>query len=257
MQERITVGCDPEFFAVDKSGKFISLCGKIGGDKETPRAVDGGALLEDNVMLEINVQPASTAEEFSHNVRHVITMASKELSTQNLKLKIVSAADFLPDQMEDLRAHVFGCVPSFNAWTGDENTTFQLPENVRFAAGHIHVGFESANDHPLSRRYLVQALDIFLGLTSFIREKDKRRSGYYGSFGSYRPTSYGVEYRTPSNWWCKSERYMQYVFNAVQRAVNEHKHMSIHPRLREELSHNDMTVEKARAWCHYYGIKLP
>ena len=46
----ILIGTDPEAFVVRADGTVDISVGKIGGSKEEPRPVDGGAVQEDNVL---------------------------------------------------------------------------------------------------------------------------------------------------------------------------------------------------------------
>lgn len=44
------------------------------------------------------------------------------------------------------------------------------------------------------------------------------RRELYGKAGAFRPTSYGVEYRTLSNFWLRRKEYMQWVYAQTHRA---------------------------------------
>ena len=56
----IFFGCDPEFFLKDKTGKFISAIGLVGGSKEEPKAIGNGCFVqEDNVAVEFNIPPVN------------------------------------------------------------------------------------------------------------------------------------------------------------------------------------------------------
>ena len=62
-------------------------------------------------------------------------------------------------------------------------------------------------------------MDFFLGLPSLAYDNDKLRREMYGKAGCYRPKPYGVEYRTLSNAWLKSEKLMRWVFRNTQEGM--------------------------------------
>ena len=61
--------------------------------------------------------------------------------------------------------------------------------NLRSAGFHIHVGYENPDvDTSLS---LVRYMDVFLGIPSVVKDKDKKRRSLYGKAGCFRLTDYG------------------------------------------------------------------
>jgi hypothetical protein len=75
------------------------------------------------------------------------------------------------------------------------------PDSLRFAGGHIHLGYKSVR--PEVAEYVVAMLcDLTLGLALVCNgERQPERRALYGQPGRFRPTPYGLEYRTPSNQW--------------------------------------------------------
>ena len=49
---------------------------------------------------------------------------------------------------------------------------------------------------------------------------DHTRRELYGMAGSFRPKSYGLEYRVLSNFWCFNPRYIEWVWDNVDRAIH-------------------------------------
>jgi hypothetical protein len=45
------------------------------------------------------------------------------------------------------------------------------------------------------------------------------RKKLYGKAGAFRPKSYGVEYRTLSNFWIFEEKYIDWVYSAVESSL--------------------------------------
>lgn len=211
------LGSDPEVFLQDDAGKPISIIGYINADKWNPRQIpdmpDGFTLQEDNVALEFGVPPAATKEEFVKYIRDVMYKGLEYVP--NMKFSTLSCIIFPEDQMKHPMAHVFGCEPDFNAWTKDVNKSPKPPHPfMRSAGGHIHV--ETTKD-PID---VVKAMDLFLGVPSILMDKGEDRKKMYGKAGAHRPKSYGVEYRTLSNFWVFNDRLIEWVWDNTARALS-------------------------------------
>jgi hypothetical protein len=193
------LGADPEFFLLTPDDKPISVCGMIGADKWNPLQMDdmptGFNVQEDNVALELGLPPAATADEFYDHINRVMKESLKYVAT-GLKFSKLSCIIFPKDQLSHPMAQVFGCEPDFNAWTKEENQKPKPPnKNMRSAGGHIHV--ETQKD-PYE---VVKWADLYLSVPLVLMDDGYERKAIYGKAGACRKKSYGVEYRTPSNWW--------------------------------------------------------
>ncbi len=257
----ITVGCDPEVFLQEpNTGKIIPSTGLVGGSKEDPRIVDCGAFQEDNVMAEINTTPANTEDEFVHNVTRVLQQLRECVSPLELLIEpwVMLDADIVVSGPE---ANRFGCSPDYNVYTGEENPTVDADQAglMRTASGNVHIGFPEADEHPSYRGNVVKALDVYLGIPSVLFEKDHHRRKLYGKAGSYRPTPYGVEYRVPSNFWLKEEKYMRWVYNVVVScAMNHYAHaLEVAGQAYVEQVINGHEVDEAKRAVAYFGVLLP
>lgn len=228
------VGSDPEVFLVDNNGKLRSAIDTVGGSKRFPRPVPFGSVQEDNVLLEFNTTPAMSSEEFVAN--HVNVMKSINqidiLSERALSVSIQATGVFDNEELSHPRARIAGCEPDFNAWNMSMNTPPDLSEtNLRSGAGHLHVscpwmGKERNRDGAVERCDLVKAFDISLGLPSVLMDDDKVRRDLYGKAGCHRPkfTGFGdkydgVEYRTLSNFWLRSEELMRWAYENVEYGI--------------------------------------
>jgi hypothetical protein len=119
-----------------------------------------------------------------------------------------------------------GCDPDYNAWTGLPNIKPNANRPMRTASGHVHIGWtknEDITDPDLINRAYAAArqMDFYLGLPSLFYDDDQERREMYGKGGCCRVKPYGVEYRTLSNAWLKSERLMTWVFNNAQKGMQE------------------------------------
>lgn len=218
-----SLGCDPEMFLADAAGGLISSIGLIGGTKEAPAPLpigDGFAVQEDNVAVEFNIPPSSSAEEYSENIQKVISFLNERVKeAYGLGLCNISAASFPQEQLEDPRALVFGCDPDFNAWTGKRNPKPRAKDaNLRSCGGHIHVGYKFQDKEEAKK--LIRIMDLTHGVPSVLMDAagDKRRE-LYGARGAYRIKPYGVEYRTLSNFWIFNEGTRKWAFTQTARAL--------------------------------------
>lgn len=211
------LGCDPEVFLLNNQG-LLPVFGLVGGDKWNPKQIEGMAdgftLQEDNVALEFGIPPAASKQEFVKSVKDVqFAFLNKH---PNLSFSNLSCAVFPGELLEHPQAHVFGCEPDFNAWNNRENPRPRMKKNTRAAGGHVHVELPPES----SRELVVQAMDFYLGLPSLLMDKDAERRKMYGKAGAFRPKSYGVEYRTLSNFWIFKDRLVEWVWDNTERALN-------------------------------------
>ena len=216
--KEIKIGADPELFLRDQAGKYISAIGRVGGSKEKPKKIDrlGHAVQEDNVMVEYNIKPAVTAEDFVRSHRFVLQYLREKLP--EFILDFSASAEFTPDQLENPKAFVFGCDPDYNAWTMTINPPIKTDGvTLRTAGGHIHVGYKKPEIE--NQVALVRSMDLFLGVPSILLDPDKRRRERYGKAGAFRPKEYGVEWRVGSNFWIRDEKMMEWAFNSTRAAV--------------------------------------
>jgi len=220
------VGCDPEVFIRDKLSKLTTPCIEIlNGNKAVPYPVTHGAVQEDNVMAEFNIDPAATREEFLFNIRSVMDDMGDLLDEQGFEILIEASQQFQPVQMRHPQALIVGCMPDFNAYTLKKNKPMTLPEYERYSGGHVHISFPHMSDMDLIN--CIRALDVVLGVPSLVLDKDDNRRKKYGKAGAYRLTDYGgVEYRTLSNFWLATDEYVNWVYDAVQDAIDNRDTLS-------------------------------
>lgn len=216
MESVFTVGCDPEFFLYDEElGNYVSSIPFIKGTKHEPEKLgSGGYIMRDNVAVEFGMPPASTLEEWLD----FVNMSMRDVENyipDFLSLRIVPSAEFPRQQLHHPEAAEIGCEPDFNAWTNTQNIPPVGFANSTFRScgGHVHVGYVegSGNDFllvPEGKLDTIKAMDCLLGIVSVVLDNSPEaiaRRDIYGKAGCYRPTDYGVEYRTLSNFWCKSD----------------------------------------------------
>ena len=236
------LGCDPEVFLKNRK-QFISVIGRIKGNKWNPMQIPelptGFTLQQDNVSLEFGIPPAASKEEFIKHIQTVKAAGRKYL--KGLTYATDSCVIFPEDQMQTAEAHMFGCEPDFNAWTGKENQKPQPPHPfMRSAGGHIHV------ETTLDKNEVVKAMDLLLGVPLEIMDDGHERKKLYGKAGACRYKSYGVEYRTPSNWWIFKPERIGWVWDETARAIDlvSNGYYVCDPRVRECIDNSDAKLAK-------------
>jgi len=222
MNELCLIGADPEVFLKIKGTDFyIPSLDLIGGSKENPLKVDKGALQEDNVAAEFNVDPTSDPDEFTETVHYVMKQLQDKVGA-NLELNIQSSAEFDMEVLDDPRTREIGCDPDLNAYTQRENKYDVNYESsgIRYAGGHIHLGNKSIVQRPHDILSLVKMMDLHVGSMLTMLDPDTERRKHYGKAGNYRVKPYGVEYRTASNFWLTSKDLTRDVHTLSQRAFH-------------------------------------
>jgi hypothetical protein len=222
---KFLVGCDPEVF-VKQGGLFRSAFGLIQGDKKNPQKVPLGAVQVDGMALEFNIDPASSEDEFCVNVQSVFDIMRKMVPDYEIVTTPVAHFDPVYMSQQPAAALELGCDPDFNAWTGMVNSRPDGDRPFRTAAGHIHIGWtkNESIDNPMHvemGRDAVKQMDFYLGLASLMFDEDIERRSMYGKAGCNRPKPYGVEYRTLSNAWLKSEKLMRFVYRNTIAGMQE------------------------------------
>ena len=225
MALKIKIGCDPELF-VKEGDKYISAHGLFPGTKSNPYKVDKGAVQVDGMALEFNIDPAETVEEFDKNIKTVLNQvrAMARKVDKGLKLDIVPVANFDNEYFfyQPVESKILGCDPDYNI-RGDQNVSpnYLVETPVRTAAGHVHIGWteNESVDNPIhfeDCRYVAETFHHRSSLFAPKHRNEYERLRYYGNHGAFRPKSYGVELRSPSNLWIKSAASRKEVFNEVQ-----------------------------------------
>ena len=218
---KIKLGCDPEAFMQDTHGQLRSAVGLIGGSKEYPMPLplgDGFAVQEDNVALEFNIPPAEGRSEFVSHIRTTLDFLTKVIGeAYGFTINQSSAASFPEAELVTPQARMFGCDPDYNAYTKLPNRKPKAEdENLRSCGGHVHVGYDISKADGV---HLIQMMDLFLGVPSVLMDDGQLRKELYGQAGAYREKSYGVEYRTLSNFWIFKDRLIEWVWDNTDKAT--------------------------------------
>ena len=218
---KLTLGCDPELFLVDPTGKHRSAVHRIGGSKHAPLPLsvlgNGYAVQEDNVAMEFNIPPASSAKEFSDSVMKTVKFLTDGVRSEfDFSISTLSAVLFDPDELTTPQSREFGCEPDYNAWTGKVNPRPAAADpHLRSCGGHIHIGYDKTLAKSDS---VIRCMDLFTGVPSVLMDRGEMRKELYGKAGANREKQYGVEYRTLSNFWVINNL-GEWAFRNTEKAV--------------------------------------
>ncbi len=188
---------------------------------QAPLLVVGGAVQEDNVLFEFNVDPVNNPGEFLSNIRTVMEQGAEMLIGYGLRLQ-PNLSSHIYDNMDGFpeKAFEFGCTPDYNAATGETNPSpSAVNQFLRTAGGHVHIGWNQLSEVNKEQQERVGMLcDYLLGLPSMLEDTDTRRRELYGKAGAIRYKSYGVEYRTLSNYWIWDDALVATIHDRAQEA---------------------------------------
>lgn len=253
----LLIGSDPEFFLLN-GGNPQSAVGLIGGTKASPKEIaDGIAVLEDNVMVEFNTPPTTNHRVLYDAIQtvkgHVLDL-TKPLFGVGISTK--SSHVFKREDLNNIQARQFGCDPDYNVWTEKRNRTPSANENVRYAGGHIHLGFERDDNFIKNALTLVKLLDFTVGVPSVVLDTGVERRSVYGKAGTFRVKSYGVEYRSPSNYWIFSENEVKDLFDRIEHAVDLYESDFNVDDYREDIISiiNNSDVDAAKKLSEEHGL---
>ena len=227
-----TIGADPEVALADvATGALKSAIPFISGTKKAPYFFQNGANIQrDNVACEFAIPPVRSLDAFVKVMRDTMELVTKHLPS-TVTIVRGAAMDFPEEELQHEEAKEFGCDPDFDAWLFGEPMVCEVSDRgngtLRSFGGHIHVGYLKGSGNEFLRQMsgkikMVQVMDATLGLASVIHDKSAGstlRRKLYGKAGAYRPTPYGVEYRTLSNFWIFEEKYQKLMWHLTNTAL--------------------------------------
>lgn len=149
----------------------------------------------------------------------------------------------------------------YNAWLQCTNPRPDADGNTRTTAGHIHLGAIELKDQSLVEQ-TVKVLDLFLGVPSVLIDPERERRKLYGKAGCFRfGKSYvGLEYRSLSNFWLKSEELMGWVYDNTKLAVdflNSDKTINEEDEQIIQTAMNEYNEDYCKYLVEKYNIEMP
>lgn len=223
MSAYFTAGADPELMIANAETGRIESSLDIFPDKGKLKKFDFGegySAYPDNVLIEGTLPPARSKEEFVHNYRSLF-QKTDSLFDGKFKLKVKAFHVFKPTQLTHEEATLVGCSSEYCAWQLTEHKA-ELLDCGRSGGGHIHIGHEVLLD-AWKQVEAIKLMDIFVGLPMSVIDCDptsQSRKKLYGKMGRLRPTAYGVEYRTLSNFWIHSPETVRLVYDLTNHVID-------------------------------------
>ena len=230
---RIVMGADPEIF-LSKNGKIIGSERVIpGGPLVGPAqscnpSLSMGQVVRDGIQAELHPAPTHCRQILAENTLELLKLLGTEAAKHGAKLDFSQTVTVTQKEINSLseESRRLGCQESLNIHTpgrglGIDPTKYQ----VRSAGGHMHFDLTAvldANGQRIDVLKFVPILDILVGNTSILLDDDPRaaeRRQVYGRAGEFRTPAYGLEYRTLSNFWLRSEMYLSLMFGLARQAI--------------------------------------
>lgn len=221
----VTIGCflgaDPELF-FEQKGKIIGsekvIPATWSSDLRHKYSVDG--LARDGVQVELHPSPMTSPTQAVAAMSEVLLSLFKFVAetkpdvTPSFKGLVTVERDELNSLLPENR--LLGCQPSRNIYKLRKAAVDGSKYLKRSAGGHVHFGLS----HPLMgqadyRIRLPFMFDTVLGILGVLLDRDPdqvERRKVYGQAGEFRLQKYGLEYRTPSNFWLRSPVLAQLVY---------------------------------------------
>ena len=84
--------------------------------------------------------------------------------------------------------------------------------------GHISIGWDNFTQE--QQLDMVKAMDATVGLESVLLDFDTERKKLYGKAGCFRFREYGIEYRSLSNFWIKSDESLKWSWDTTMKAID-------------------------------------
>lgn len=218
----VTLGADPEIAVVNNTtGKIVPAWEITKGIKlgEKQRLNRSTSIHADGVALEYNFDPVPI-DQFIQAHRVALSAVSDFLSANDCSYIIRPEINgWSKDALLHPLATETGCSEDYDAYaeeTDKPRPKVKLEGESRFFGGHIHIGYDGA----IPPWAMVRLLDVFAYLPILKTDNQMGRVKLYGLPGLFRPKPYGVEYRTPSNFWVQGRTSQQIFFANIRGLFN-------------------------------------
>jgi hypothetical protein len=231
---KVVFGTDPEVFVRDIDGGQV-----VGSERFLPP--EGLALkpsltlfqhdknevirvTRDGVQVELHPPATESRQWLCQEVATAMNLLVTHLKQgQRYRLHFRQVVEVSRSELDNLskESRQLGCQPSYNWYEplrdlGVDPATY----TKRSAAGHLHFGLPK--ELLGYRDQLPPLFDILIGNTSVLLDRDpdaRVRREVYGRAGEFRLPDYGIEYRTPSNFWFRSSKLLSLLLGLGRMAV--------------------------------------
>ncbi len=231
----VAFGCDPEFFfktggKVVVSEKCLPEAGLVFKSKPGQYPLveshcGENKIVVDGVQAELNPRPstcrANLINELSYCFQNLRTsLAGKDIADVDFSAVVKLSQQELDELSEKSKA--LGCKPSLDIEGHETKVTINpATHQFRSAGGHIHLGMTLGKGRLLPKN-IVRMHDYIVGNTCVLLDRDPlaaERRKVYGKASEHRLPKWGLEYRTLSNFWLRSEKVTSLVLGLSRLAV--------------------------------------
>lgn len=225
--KNITIGSDPEFFATD-GNELVPSYKFLPGTKEFPFELGNGYFVQrDNVLVEGNIPPAKTMQEFEDNMVFLKKQIEDNFLKQlGLSLVSLDSGEYTRQNLNHSEAITLGCSPYETIWGNIQRQNVnELVGSLKRPAGfHIHVGYEFVDENnndfrEMTNIVIAKMFDYFVIKPSHVIHLDEFRNKYYGGIGKIRHKSYGVELRSLGGFFTQT-KYFKPLFNQIENIIS-------------------------------------
>ena len=223
----LKIGSDPEFFIRDSETKeYLPSFYFTEGTKTHPLELGNDyKIIKDNIVIEGNIPPAGTKEEWINNMLFLKNKIKEAISV--ISTAQIFEGDIAPFKREFINTEdgqSFGCSTFIDAWENQVKTSPIFFDKNRTCGCHVHISYDITEDSSITNKEVInialaRALDFFLGIPSDSIFYCKKRRDGYGTLGAFRNTSYGMEYRPLGGHFAK-DIYLGWIYEQVQKAIS-------------------------------------
>lgn len=228
------LGCDPEFF-FKQENKVLGAEKVLPTDGLHSSLYDGSKskVVIDGVQAELNPDSATCRQVLAAEIGGCFKAVADAIEGGKVGVSFAQAEEVSQEEMDSLtdKSKTFGCKPT-KCFTGGRAKASHvrvdpLKYRIRSAGGHIHLGIPETRNPDVVRalkhpELLMPMLDLIVGNTCVLIDRDTsniERRKVYGKAGEFRTPSYGLEYRTLSNFWLQSYQLMSMATGLARQAV--------------------------------------
>lgn len=235
----------------------------ITGTKEAPTPMVHGNIQWDNAMMECASPVYDSCHAFISGVKMLLQEAQSKLPESVVPV-FTDVMQYSPLQVATPQLSTFGCVPDYDAWTGEVNTAFLEGGSsfYRTAGFHLHIDTDKSRHKD---EEVVKLLDLYLGVPLIIKESPTKfnRRTLYGQAGAFRSKDYGVEWRVPSPTLLKTTKLLKFIWFQAESIINnyetylstlENAPQVVYGDIRAAINYRNKDL--ARSLCSHFGINL-
>lgn len=237
-QVKFKFGTDVEVFLKEKkTGRLVSAHEVIPGSKDKPHKLKYGQCHPDSVACEFAITPCTTFKQFNSKILHTLKEL-KYIIGPDLELVFTAKGKFQSEYWKNLPEYIKRSDCGADFYIGGNYGNLRLitqakmnRPNTSFAGGHVHIGWTDGSNEEYTNseshltdcmtamKHLTTSWCVVHGMLPGLTEDrqnifDREDAGFCNNV--MRPKPYGVEFRAPSNLWCKSLTGRKLMWNMLQ-----------------------------------------